>query len=200
MSEDNRFYKPSIDVWKYNKEPEEAGEITTKEKDKVIRGNVKFFDWQLSFTKTCVQIAFILFVLANIYILIMMTINYNINYSIDMLDTYINNVFSMFVDVIGGYIIKSATENSLKIVMSVFSDYVEKKYNTPLVTNEDIFINPHGIINDEYYNELLYKELDGANINTGEADDDGSRFEAGTVVYGANIDPQEKDKEDLIYG
>ena len=195
MSEDNRFYKPSIDVWKFNKEPEETGEITEKEKDKVIRGNVKFFDWQLSFTKTCVQIAFIIFVLANIYILTMMTINYTINFSVELLDTYINNVFSMFVDVIGGYIIKSATENSLKIVMSVFSDYVEKKYNTPLVTKDDLNDRPNfGIIDEEYYNELLYKELDGANINTGEADDDGSRFEAGTIVYGANIDPQE-DKE-----
>lgn len=188
MNEDNRFFKPSINMWKFtNKKKEEPnrGVITNKEKDKTIRESVKFFDWQLSFTKTCVQIAFIIFILANIYILIMMSINYYMNASIELLDTYINNVFQMFIDVIGGYIIKSATENSLKIVMSVFSDYVERKYKTPLVdkNGNDVY-NSH--IDEDYYNELLFKELTGANMadSTEEEsdEDDGERFNTGVAV------------------
>ncbi len=199
MDEDNRFFKPSINMWKFinkKKEKPNRGVITNKEKDKTIRESVKFFDWQLSFTKTCVQIAFIIFILANIYILIMMSINYYMNASVELLDTYINNVFQMFIDVIGGYIIKSATENSLKIVMSVFSDYVERKYKTPLVdkNGNDIY-NSH--IDEDYYNELLFKELAGANMadSTGEEsdEDDGERFNTGVAVP----DIPQDDKEEV---
>lgn len=191
-----RFFKPSIDVWKFKKEEkEEKGLIKTKEKDKSIRETVKFFDWQLSFTKTCVQIAFIIFVLANIYILTLMSINFYMSNEIALLDTYINNVFSMFVDVIGGYIIKSATENSLKIVMSVFSDYVERKYHTPLIQEDN---DDNYNIDEEYYEELLSKELNSADINEGVADDDGARFESGEVPYGSEFDLREVTTNEMI--
>ena len=196
MNDSNRFFNPSISVWKFNKKPEaeETGVIKNKEKDKTIRETVKFFDWQLSFTKTCVQIAFIIFVLANIYILTLISINFYMSNDITLLDTYINNVFTMFVDVIGGYIIKSATENGLKIVMSVFSDYVEKKYHTPLIREHDELFNN---VDEEYYEELLSKELDNAEINEGIADDDGSRFESGEPLYGSEFDLREVTTNDI---
>ena len=44
------------------------------------------------------------------------------------LEIYISEIFNMFITVIGGYIIKSTTENTIKIVFSVLSDWLEKKY------------------------------------------------------------------------
>lgn len=180
-----RFYKPSISAWKYSKDKNVPikGSITNTEKDHTIRENVKFFNWQLSFTKNCVQIAFIIFLISNLFILTIMTINFIINGSVDLYESYTNNVFTMFENVIGGYIIKSATENSLKIVMSVLSDYVEKKYGTKLVEDTIQFIENESCesgMDSDTYNELITNELENANINTdGDQSDDSPIFTTG---------------------
>lgn len=188
-----RFYKPSIASWKFvdtdKGGPIVKGAISKEEKDTTIRKNLKFFDWQLSFTKTCVQIAFIIFVIANVYILTMLTINFCINNTVDLFEGYINNVFTMFENVIGGYIIKSATENALKITMSVLSDYVERKYGTALIRDnestyyEDEVCDAANIDNDTY-NELINSELNQADISTVPEDDIdfAERFAEGTEV------------------
>jgi hypothetical protein len=173
-----RFFKPSIASWKYREEPEVKDLISREEKYNTIRQNVKFFDWQLSFTKTCVQIAFIIFVIANLFILTIMTINFIINNSIEMLEGYTNNVFAMFENVIGGYIIKSATENALKIVMSVMSDYVERKYGSALLS-KDTLDNPEEFcesgIDTDTYDDLINNELNPSNIS--DEDNDDTSFE-----------------------
>ena len=99
------------------------------EKDRSVDKNFKFFNWTISFTKNVVQVAFIIFVIANIFIMGMITWNFVQSGELYSIDTYINEVFNMFVTVIGGYIIKSATENSIKISFSVISDYLDKKLN-----------------------------------------------------------------------
>lgn len=188
-----RFFKPSIASWKYVDNDKGGtvvkGNISKNEKDASIRQSKKFFDWQLSFTKTCVQIAFIIFVIANLFILAIMTINFYITGTIDLLEGYTNNVFSMFENVIGGYIIKSATENALKITMSVLSDYVEKKYGTPLIRDT---IESEENLDEDSYEELLGKELENAEISAVPNDDINfeERFAEGTeIMY--TPDPEE---------
>ena len=188
-----RFFKPSITSWKYVDNDKGGtvvkGNISKNEKDATIRQSKKFFDWQLSFTKTCVQIAFIIFVIANLFILAIMTINFYITGTIDLLEGYTNNVFSMFENVIGGYIIKSATENALKITMSVLSDYVEKKYGTPLIRDT---VESEENLDEDSYEELVGKELENAEISTVPNDDINfeERFAEGTeIMY--TPDPEE---------
>ena len=114
-----KFFKPNKD-WKYTDD---------HEKDKAVDKNFKFFNWTISFTKNVVQVAFIIFVIANVFIMGMITWNFVRSGELYSIDTYINEVFNMFITVIGGYIIKSATENSIKISFSVISDYLDKKLN-----------------------------------------------------------------------
>jgi hypothetical protein len=130
-----------------------------------------------------------------------MSINFVVHGTIDLLETYINNVFAMFENVIGGYIIKSATENALKITMSVLSDYVEKKYGTSLIKieheDEDIEINDfycESGVDEDTYDDLVEKELQRANINTQNSDDDSDRFNNGMQVVGASDKEEEVKK------
>jgi hypothetical protein len=51
------------------------------------------------------------------------------------MDTFIDRVYEMFIAVIGGYIVKSAIENSIRITFSVISDYLDKK--TALQTEKE---------------------------------------------------------------
>lgn len=135
----NNLYKPKISEWKMAKKSKKDTDTETNnsvnnkgvsddEKASSVKKHFEFFNWTLSFTKNVVQASFILFVAANIFICVMMTISYFTSYQMMALDTYINKIFDMFISVIGGYIIKSATENTMKIGFSVLSDWVDHKY------------------------------------------------------------------------
>ena len=115
-----RFFKPNKD-WKYEEENDT--------KAKTVHNSFKFFNWTISFTKNVVQVAFIIFVIANIFIMSMITANFIRFGELSSLDTYINEIYNMFIVVIGGYIIKAGVENTAKISFSVISDYLEKKNN-----------------------------------------------------------------------
>lgn len=112
-----RFFKPKKD-WKY---------VEESTKEETIHNSFKLFNWTLSFTKNVVQIAFIIFVFANIFIMSMIVANFIRFGELSSLDTLINEIYNMFIVVIGGYIIKSGVENSIKISFSVISDYLEKR-------------------------------------------------------------------------
>ena len=115
--ERRRFFVPNKS-WEF---------VDDNEKNKSVDKGFKFFNWTLSFTKTVVQIAFIIFILANLFIMGMI-IWHNIRTGeLYSMDTYIDRVYEMFIAVIGGYIIKSAVENSIRISFSVINDYLEKK-------------------------------------------------------------------------
>ena len=142
-----RFYNPDVDGWKYrnNKNTEETADSDSKnvsiesEERSVspiddnshkttIKKNFEFFNWTLSFTKNVVQACFILFLIVNIFIAAMITYIFFTTRQAVALEIYISEVYKMFITVIGGYIIKSTTENTIKIVFSVLSDWLEKKY------------------------------------------------------------------------
>ena len=118
-----RFFTPNNN-WKF----EEDNIISDNDKDKSIKKHFEFFNWTLSFTKNCVQACFILFVIANLFIVGLITVNFVYNNQLVGIETYITEMFNMFVVVVGGYIVKAAIENSVKITMSVLSDWLIKRY------------------------------------------------------------------------
>jgi hypothetical protein len=139
-----RFFIPNINIWKYknikettnndtntedveDKESEDSPIDNTTHKN-TVKKNFEFFNWTLSFTKNVVQACFILFLIVNIFISVMITYIFFTTKQVVALEIYINEIFNMFITVIGGYIIKSTTENTVKIVFSVLSDWLEKKY------------------------------------------------------------------------
>lgn len=117
MSEKKRFFSPNKS-WKF---------VDEDDKNKSIGTSFTFFNWTLSFTKNVVQVAFILFVIANLFIMGMIVWHNLRTGELYSMDTYIDRVYEMFIAVIGGYIIKSAVENSIRISFSVINDYLEKK-------------------------------------------------------------------------
>ena len=139
--EKKRFYTPDVDGWKFHndKNTEETADSDSIDREEIspvsdntqkttIKKHFEFFNWTLSFTKNVVQACFILFLIVNIFIAAMITYVYINTRQVVALEIYISEIFNMFITVIGGYIIKSTTENTIKIVFSVLSDWLEKKY------------------------------------------------------------------------
>jgi hypothetical protein len=98
----------------------------------------------------------------NIFILVMTSINFALTNELLFIDTLITESYGMLRDVIAAYIIKAATENSLRIGFSVLSDYLDKKYD---IKTTDEF-NPDDYSGDEFTEEDL--------IDDPEAEDDPS--------------------------
>ena len=134
-----RFFKPNKS-WKF---------VDDNDKNKAIGEGFKFFNWTLSFTKNVVQVAFILFVIANIFIMGMI-IWHNIRTGeLYSMDTYIDRVYEMFIAVIGGYIVKSAIENSIRISFSVINDYLEKKLQLQIEKENTETLQAEGDFSDD---------------------------------------------------
>lgn len=136
-----RFFKPDIDKWKFIDEDHDGiddrdeTDITDGEKNSVVKGSFRLVNWNLSFAKNCIQACFLLFLIANLFIFTLLTIDFIRNGVLNYFDTYITEVFGLMRDTIGVYIIKSCLENSFKITMSVLSDYIDKKYGYKLDPN-----------------------------------------------------------------
>ena len=128
MSNSTNYFNPDISKWKQKENTPDTSIIDDNTHKKNIMKHFEFFDWTISFTKNVVMAAFVLFILANIFITAMISIIFICSQQITALEAYIDKVYEMFITVIGGYIIKSATENTVKIVFSVLSDWLEKKY------------------------------------------------------------------------
>lgn len=135
-----RFFTPNKYLWKYvDKTNREINynrlrrgfKATSREDDleKIIDNSNSLLDFSISFTKTVVRLSFVLFMVVNIFVLVMVTVNYINSRELNYLDTLITESYGMLRDVIAAYIIKAATENTFKIVFSVLSDYLEKKYD-----------------------------------------------------------------------
>lgn len=143
-----RFFTPNIAAWKYVQAKPRKFRFGKRKKlgfagiddsnfDKMISNSTELVDFAISFTKTVVRISFVLFVVVNLYILIMTTIHYFQTNELLFIDTLITESYGMLRDVIAAYIIKAATENSLRIAFSVLSDYLNKKYDIKVKPNQD---------------------------------------------------------------
>lgn len=106
----------------------------------VYEQSKSFVKWIQEFSKKIVSVTFVIFVIINVYILSMISISYYTTGELMYLDTLISESNLTFREVIGGYIIKAATENAIKIAGSIAEKYIEfianKKYK---VEEEDDF-------------------------------------------------------------
>jgi len=195
-----RFFTPNKYLWKYvdktNKEINRARSVRScnleerEEKlDHIIDNSNSLLDFSISFTKTVVRLSFVLFMVVNVFVLIMVLINYINSRELSYLDTLITESYGMLRDVIAAYIIKAATENTFKIVFSVLSDFLEKKYDIHMddkPTNFDDYYYDNGM-DIEPIDDPGYEFTDDTGEN--EVEDDPSN------QYDSGIEYIEEDKE-----
>ena len=102
-------------------------DIKTVEEN-TLKKSIGFMSWVQEFSKKIVAVTFLLFLAANIFVMVLMFLEY---YSSGMepsgLDTLLSEIHTTFRDVIGGYIIKAATENVLKIGGAVVEKYLSHR-------------------------------------------------------------------------
>lgn len=95
--------------------------------DNMGRSN-KFFTWIQTFTKKIVTVTFILFVLFQIFTLLMILME-STRGELMYLDTFITESNETFRIVIGGYIVKAACENTVKIIGSLIQSHLHTNSN-----------------------------------------------------------------------
>lgn len=93
----------------------------------MIKRNIDFFNWIQEFSKRIVTITFVIFVVIHIFILINLGFIYFTTKDLSYIDVLIQETNNTFRDVIGGYIIKAAAENTIKIVGSIVIKYLDMK-------------------------------------------------------------------------
>ena len=108
--------------------------------EEASKRTISFFNWIQEFSKKIITITFYIFVIINIYVLVIIWLAYNNSGDTLYLDTLISETHLTFREVIGGYFIKAATENALKIAGSIIESFLKyklkKEYNIT-VTDED---------------------------------------------------------------
>lgn len=102
-----------------------------------IENNKKFLNWVQTFTKKIVTITFILFVVLQLFNLYLIYMEYKSG-ELMYLDTLITESNETFRVVIGGYIVKAACENTVKIICSIVSHYLGNKYGTTYTTEDEL--------------------------------------------------------------
>lgn len=96
-------------------------------RDEGIQKQIGFMSWIQEFTKKIVSITFIIFILSNVFYLVMLLAQFSTSASITYIDTFITEMHQTFRDVIGGYIVKAAAENVIKIGGGYLIRYMEAK-------------------------------------------------------------------------
>lgn len=105
------------------------GKDTTLDNAKeLVNKGSGFMGWIQEFSKKIVTITFFIFLAINIFVMVMITLHYIAsNGDIIYLDQLLSEAHITFRDVIGGYIIKAATENVIKISGSLLDKYLENR-------------------------------------------------------------------------
>ena len=132
----------NLKVGKWLQKEDSKEEDIQSLKETTTKSSFKFFNWTISFTKNIIQVAFIIFVIANLFIFSLIGYHYFNTGELIYLDIVVQEVYAMFVSVIGGYIIKAATENTFKIVGSVLSKWLDLKYNYT-ETDDSVLFDPY---------------------------------------------------------
>lgn len=113
--------------------------------EEASKRTISFFNWIQEFSKKIITITFYIFVIINIYVLIIIWLAYNNSGDTLYLDTLISETHLTFREVIGGYFIKAATENALKIAGSIIESFLKykmkKEYGIIVTDEEDISVD-----------------------------------------------------------
>lgn len=135
-------------------------------RDEGIQKQIKFMSWIQEFTKKIVTITFLIFILSNIFYLVMILAQFSTTTSITYIDTFITEMHQTFRDVIGGYIVKAAAENVIKIGGGYLIRYMEAKAQVDIermrLRYKDIPSEPQeNVINeDQYYDENNFDDVE----------------------------------------
>lgn len=102
-----------------------------------IEKSTGFLSWIQEFSKKIVAVTFLIFVIVNVFVMVMIVIQYYMSGGeVQYLETLITEVHNTFRDVIGGYIIKAATENVLKIGGGIVDKFLENQITMKGMDNE----------------------------------------------------------------
>ncbi len=93
----------------------------------MMNNQIEFMSWTQNFTKVIVSLTFFLFFVSNVTYMIFLALEFYFNKDLSYIDTFIMEMHNSFRDVIGGYLIKSATENVIKISGSYINTYMQSK-------------------------------------------------------------------------
>ena len=95
--------------------------------EEAAKSNMKFFQWIQEFSKKIVTITFYIFVIGEIVSIGLIFLAYYQMGELMFVDTFIMENNQTFRDVIGGYIIKAACENAIKIAGGVVDRFLTFK-------------------------------------------------------------------------
>lgn len=130
------------------------------DEEEASKRTISFFNWIQEFSKKIITITFYIFVIINIYVLIIIWLAYNNSGDTLYLDTLISETHLTFREVIGGYFIKAATENALKIAGSIIESFLEyklkKEYNIT-VTDDDPVVD-ESIDDPDFIEEVVEED------------------------------------------
>lgn len=113
----------------------------TVEPETQMKKHLNFLSWVQEFTKKIVVITFIMYIISNI-VFLGIAICYYVQSGGEVMyfSTLTTEVHETFRNVIGGYIVKAAVENAVKITGSIVQKIIEAKYgkSNPDPLNEPI--------------------------------------------------------------
>lgn len=103
--------------------------IDNTETEKSIIRRLGFLSWIQEFTKKIVVVTFILYIISNI-VFLGIAICYYIQSGgeVTYFSTLTTEVHETFRNIIGGYIVKAAVENAVKITGSIVERVLDAKY------------------------------------------------------------------------
>lgn len=134
-----------------------------------LENNKKYMFWIQSFSKKIISITFIIYLASTIFSIIMVYISFQTG-SISGIDTFISETNATFREVVGGYIVKSAVENAVKIAGNYFIGIADAKLNA---IREKLGIDKED--NSNNYNEeetINDTELDTSSLDNSENNSD----------------------------
>lgn len=101
--------------------------VSDNQVKKALTKSNSFFNWMQEYSKKIISITFIIYVIINIYLLIMTIYVFQTTKEFQSLDTLITEINQTFREVIGGYIIKAAVENVSKYSGAIIDKWLELK-------------------------------------------------------------------------
>ena len=121
----------------------------------IAEKRLKFFNWIQEFSKKIVVISFFIYIIMDIISLIMVICAYIQTGDLMYIDTIIIEANQTFRDVIGGYILKAATENISKGICMILEKFLDiKTSNVDNIVDEEDPENNSGEDGDiPYLNE-----------------------------------------------
>lgn len=134
-----------------------------------LENNKKYMFWIQSFSKKIISITFIIYLISTIFSIIMVYISFQTG-SISGIDTFISETNATFREVVGGYIVKSAVENAVKIAGNYFIGIADAKLNA---IREKLGIDKEDISNNYDEEETVSDdELDTSSLDNSENNSD----------------------------